>query len=102
MSDGLHGFPSVSEWVFGGVRANRRLCVKSEGARLRVIGNRSQFDAPALRSGNARGDVNRFVQILGFNEIVTANLFLGFGEGSVGPQNLAVTHADGGGGGSRG
>src|SRR5256886_3086958 len=55
------------------------------------------YGAPGARRGNARGQLDRGVEVVGLVEVVAAELLLGLGERAVGGQRLAVLDAHGGG-----
>src|SRR5882672_9732460 len=52
------------------------------------------LDGAVTRVRDARGDADRFVEVLGLDEVVPAELLLGLGEGPVGRDGLAVPHAN--------
>src|SRR5256885_2068079 len=54
------------------------------------------YGAPGARRGNARGQLDRGVEVVGLVEVVAAELLLGLGERAVGGQRLAVLDAHGG------
>src|SRR5580704_2927762 len=56
----------------------------------------AHLDRSPTNRGNAGRQSNGFVEILGFDEIVAAELFLGFGEWTVGDEAFFVAQADGG------
>src|SRR5258705_13733938 len=57
----------------------------------------TNLDRAPLCRRDAAGDLNRLVAILGFDEEVAAELFLGLGEWAVRRGELAVADANGGG-----
>src|SRR5450755_2806791 len=59
----------------------------------------ADFDGAPTDGGNAGSEADGFVQIFGLNEIVSAELFFGFGEGTVGDGAFFIAHAHGGGAG---
>ena len=61
------------------------------------LDDRPDFDGAEARAGDAGGDGDGFVEILGVDHEITAELLAGFGEWTVGDQALAVAHADAGG-----
>ena len=63
----------------------------------RGVHDRAHLDGAVGRRRNARRDLNGVVQILRFDEVVAAELFLGFGEGAIRRGHLAIAHAHCGG-----
>ena len=57
--------------------------------------DRPDFDGARARRRNPRRDLDGFVQVVGVDQVVAAQLFLGFREGAVGGRDLALPDADG-------
>ncbi|MFN8540918.1 MAG: hypothetical protein U0232_25995 [Thermomicrobiales bacterium] len=64
----------------------------------------ADFDGAPFCAGDLAGDGERFVEVVDIDDVVAAELFVGFGEGAVGDEALAAAHADAsrGGGGMQG
>src|SRR5688572_12392295 len=62
----------------------------------RNLHHRPHFDAAGLGVGNARGDRHRFIEVLGFDQVVATELLARFGKRAVGPNDLSALHANGG------
>src|SRR3984957_15580049 len=66
------------------------------GSRLnqfrRIDHDRPNLDRSVLGAGNSSRDRNRRIEVLGFDQIVAAELLAGFGKRAVGGQNLALAH----------
>src|SRR5262245_37872426 len=60
------------------------------------VHDRSHLDAPEARQRNPRSELDRFVQIPRFDEDESAELLLRLGKGTVGGEQLAVSHPQGG------
>src|SRR5262245_37222696 len=65
----------------------------------RHLDKRPDLDGPRSRGWDASGESDRFVEILGLDEIVATELFARLGEWSIGHQALAVAYANRRGGG---
>src|SRR5919204_4353704 len=63
--------------------------------------DRPHLNATNLRRRNARGDLDRFVEIARLDHVKAGEALLRFGERTVGHGHLAVAHAYGGRGGHR-
>ena len=61
----------------------------------------THFDRSGARRGNALGEADGFIEILGVDEVVAAEVLAGFGERAVGRLALAVANANRGGRGGR-
>jgi hypothetical protein len=57
---------------------------------LRIVGDRAQFDAAMACTWNFRGDLDGFVQVLRFDQIIAAELFLRLCERPVADQLLPL------------
>ena len=55
--------------------------------------DRAYFDRAYARRRNLGGELDRFVQILGIDQIETGELLLGLGKRAVGDRQLTVAHA---------
>src|ERR1700694_1063098 len=67
----------------------------------RQLDNRADLDAPVIaftRRRNFRGPFDRIIEILAIENVVSSELLLGLGKGSVNGERLAFLFADGGGG----
>src|SRR5688572_13594861 len=67
---------------------------RERAQRLLVLRDRTHLDAAEARAGNSRGDLDRLIQVLRFDEVIAAELFLGFNERPVGGGNLSVADSD--------
>src|SRR5215467_11376071 len=56
--------------------------------------NRPDFDRTSASNRNTRSNRDGFVEVLGVDQNVAAQLFLGFGEGAVGNDSLAFANAN--------
>src|SRR5437879_1549905 len=56
----------------------------------------AHFDAPDARWRNLGGQLDRFVQILGIDQVKPRELLLRFGKGTIGHRHFAVAHPHGG------
>src|SRR4029077_12601788 len=61
---------------------------------LRGLGDLSYLDAAARCPRDPRGDLNRLVPIFGFDDVIAAELLLGFHIRSIGGGYVAIAHAD--------
>src|SRR5271170_1653036 len=59
------------------------------------LSDRPHFNRAVLRSRNSRGNRNRLVEILCFDQVVSAELLFGLGERPVSNRRLAIAHANG-------
>src|SRR5438876_6153381 len=66
-------------------------------ARLRAvaISQATGFSGARSRGRNLPGDLDRLVQVVGFDQVEAAQVLLRLGEGTVGRQRLAVVDPDG-------
>src|SRR5262249_23555407 len=63
--------------------------------------DRTYLDRSHLGSGDAGGNRQRFIEIFGFDQEISAQLLFGLCEWPIGDGLLAVSHAHRGGGGDR-
>src|SRR5215469_5637426 len=55
--------------------------------------DRADFDRSIARAGDLRGNGNRLIEVLRIDQVVAAELFLGFGKRAVGDERFAVADA---------
>src|ERR1700691_1215970 len=58
--------------------------------------DRPDLDRTPLGAGNARGDGERGIEVLGFDQIIAGKLLAGLREWAIGRQGLAVADTHGG------
>src|SRR3954451_82263 len=69
--------------------------VMRKGSPSIIHPDRPDLDRTKAGAGNTRGDRKRGIEILGFDQVVPAELLAGFRERTIGGQGFAVTHPHG-------
>src|SRR4029450_6847077 len=89
----LPGRPFHPAW-----RSHWRMTIAAVACeRCSVLDHRPDLDCPACPCGrNLCGDLDRLVQVVGFDQVEAAQVLLRLGEGAVGRHRLAVVDLDGG------